>query len=177
MHLKPHLPQKICPVCQRPFAWRRKVARCWSGCATAANAAAVRRSTPDGAAPHSRGSTERRSQLVSYAGSQGLLPDGGAAPGDGLLPPPSPEGARLLCRHARLLRRPPSQAGHRVCYLTLDERPWPDLPSLLTAQLEAHQAERFAWQSPDEWRLASQLYPVGCWPRHPGPRGGQRAFF
>ena len=28
---------------------------------------------------------------------------------------------------------------------------------MLTAQLEAHQAERFAWQSPDEWRLAHQL--------------------
>lgn len=50
------------------------------------------------------------------------------------------------------------KAGHRVCYLTLDESArWPDLPSLLEAQLEAHQAERFAWQSPDEWRLAHQL--------------------
>lgn len=50
------------------------------------------------------------------------------------------------------------KAGHRVCYLTLDESArWPDLPSLLTAQLEAHQADSFAWQSPDEWRLASQL--------------------
>ncbi|MGU5724938.1 DUF2256 domain-containing protein [Aeromonas caviae] len=29
MHLKPHLPEKICPVCLRPFAWRRKWARCW----------------------------------------------------------------------------------------------------------------------------------------------------
>ena len=28
---------------------------------------------------------------------------------------------------------------------------------MLAAQLETHQAERFAWQSPDEWRLASQL--------------------
>lgn len=51
-----------------------------------------------------------------------------------------------------------TQAGHRVCYLTLDESArWPDLPGLLEAQLEAHQASRFAWQSPDEWRLASQL--------------------
>ncbi|MCD6619780.1 DUF2256 domain-containing protein [Aeromonas veronii] len=24
MHRKPHLPEKICPVCQRPFSWRRK---------------------------------------------------------------------------------------------------------------------------------------------------------
>ncbi|MFQ2071837.1 DUF2256 domain-containing protein [Aeromonas veronii] len=29
MHRKPHLPEKICPVCQRPFSWRRKWARSW----------------------------------------------------------------------------------------------------------------------------------------------------
>ncbi|WP_178862167.1 DUF2256 domain-containing protein [Thiomicrorhabdus cannonii] len=23
-HHKEHLPQKICPVCQRPFVWRKK---------------------------------------------------------------------------------------------------------------------------------------------------------
>ncbi|MGA1135291.1 MAG: DUF2256 domain-containing protein, partial [bacterium] len=23
-HTKPNLPQKVCPVCQRPFTWRRK---------------------------------------------------------------------------------------------------------------------------------------------------------
>ena len=28
-HTKPNLPQKICPVCQRPFTWRRKWARDW----------------------------------------------------------------------------------------------------------------------------------------------------
>ncbi|WP_417519942.1 DUF2256 domain-containing protein [Minwuia sp.] len=28
-HQKPHLPTKTCPVCQRPFAWRRKWARDW----------------------------------------------------------------------------------------------------------------------------------------------------
>ena len=27
--LKRDFPVKICPVCQRPFAWRRKWARCW----------------------------------------------------------------------------------------------------------------------------------------------------
>lgn len=26
---KSDLPQKICPVCQRPFAWRKKWADCW----------------------------------------------------------------------------------------------------------------------------------------------------
>ncbi|HGE8266010.1 TPA: DUF2256 domain-containing protein [Aeromonas hydrophila] len=29
MHRKAHLPEKICPVCQRPFSWRRKWANCW----------------------------------------------------------------------------------------------------------------------------------------------------
>ncbi|OZB03837.1 MAG: hypothetical protein B7X58_15210 [Marinobacter sp. 34-60-7] len=29
MHKKPHLPEKICPVCQRPFAWRKKWAKDW----------------------------------------------------------------------------------------------------------------------------------------------------
>ncbi|MBW3691334.1 DUF2256 domain-containing protein [Aeromonas dhakensis] len=29
MHRKTHLPEKICPVCQRPFSWRRKWARSW----------------------------------------------------------------------------------------------------------------------------------------------------
>ncbi|TNE60394.1 MAG: DUF2256 domain-containing protein [Bacteroidetes bacterium] len=26
---KQHLPQKICPVCGRPFSWRKKWAREW----------------------------------------------------------------------------------------------------------------------------------------------------
>ena len=29
MHRKPHLPTKTCPVCQRPFAWRKKWERVW----------------------------------------------------------------------------------------------------------------------------------------------------
>ncbi|TYL49168.1 DUF2256 domain-containing protein [Marinomonas sp. IMCC 4694] len=29
-HKKHHLPEKICPVCQRPFAWRKKWARDWA---------------------------------------------------------------------------------------------------------------------------------------------------
>ena len=28
-HKKPHLPEKICPVCQRSFAWRKKWERDW----------------------------------------------------------------------------------------------------------------------------------------------------
>src|SRR5690554_241466 len=29
MHKKPHLPEKTCPVCQRPFSWRKKWAKDW----------------------------------------------------------------------------------------------------------------------------------------------------
>ncbi|MCS7080238.1 MAG: DUF2256 domain-containing protein [Chloracidobacterium sp.] len=28
-HKKPHLPEKICPVCGRPFTWRKKWRRDW----------------------------------------------------------------------------------------------------------------------------------------------------
>ena len=28
-HKKPHLPSKICPVCNRPFNWRKKWERNW----------------------------------------------------------------------------------------------------------------------------------------------------
>ncbi|MFD1697135.1 DUF2256 domain-containing protein [Roseibium aestuarii] len=28
-HRKPHLPQKTCRTCGRPFAWRKKWARVW----------------------------------------------------------------------------------------------------------------------------------------------------
>nr|WP_234497788.1 DUF2256 domain-containing protein [Vibrio maritimus] len=29
MHKKAHLPQKLCPVCQRSFNWRKKWDKCW----------------------------------------------------------------------------------------------------------------------------------------------------
>ncbi|MAI20648.1 MAG: DUF2256 domain-containing protein [Kiritimatiellaceae bacterium] len=29
MHNKQTLPQKKCPVCSRPFSWRKKWASCW----------------------------------------------------------------------------------------------------------------------------------------------------
>ncbi|WP_445385579.1 DUF2256 domain-containing protein [Robiginitalea sp. IMCC44478] len=29
MHIKSHLPEKICPVCSRPFSWRKKWAKDW----------------------------------------------------------------------------------------------------------------------------------------------------
>ncbi|MBS3739112.1 DUF2256 domain-containing protein [Mesohalobacter halotolerans] len=28
-HRKPHLPEKICPVCGRPFKWRKKWEKNW----------------------------------------------------------------------------------------------------------------------------------------------------
>ncbi|MDD7908402.1 MULTISPECIES: DUF2256 domain-containing protein [Pseudovibrio] len=28
-HRKPHLPQKDCKTCGKPFAWRRKWKSCW----------------------------------------------------------------------------------------------------------------------------------------------------
>lgn len=28
-HKKPNLPTKVCPVCNRPFAWRKKWAKVW----------------------------------------------------------------------------------------------------------------------------------------------------
>lgn len=28
-HSKSDLPTKICPVCQRPFTWRKKWENCW----------------------------------------------------------------------------------------------------------------------------------------------------
>ena len=30
MRKKADLPQKVCPVCHRPFAWRKKWARDWA---------------------------------------------------------------------------------------------------------------------------------------------------
>ena len=29
MHKKPHLPEKICPVCKRTFKWRKKWEKNW----------------------------------------------------------------------------------------------------------------------------------------------------
>ena len=28
-HKKPNLPTKVCPACNRPFAWRKKWAKVW----------------------------------------------------------------------------------------------------------------------------------------------------
>ncbi|MES2771559.1 MAG: cryptochrome/photolyase family protein [Pseudomonadota bacterium] len=49
-------------------------------------------------------------------------------------------------------------AGHRVDYLTLDDpRNTHNLTNNLAWLMSAHHATRFEWQSPDEWRLDSQL--------------------
>ncbi|HAK70276.1 MAG TPA: DUF2256 domain-containing protein, partial [Cryomorphaceae bacterium] len=29
MHVKPHLPQKVCATCGRPFTWRKKWEKNW----------------------------------------------------------------------------------------------------------------------------------------------------
>jgi len=29
-HRKPHLPTKVCVVCEKPFTWRKKWARDWN---------------------------------------------------------------------------------------------------------------------------------------------------
>ncbi|WP_074214536.1 cryptochrome/photolyase family protein [Salinivibrio sp. ES.052] len=50
------------------------------------------------------------------------------------------------------------QAGHHVCYMTLDEtQDYPDLPSLIVALCEQHQISAFEYQRPDEYRLWQQL--------------------
>lgn len=49
-HRKPHLPEKICQHCQRPFSWRRKWWRCWDEvrfCSQACKRAARRQAKPN----------------------------------------------------------------------------------------------------------------------------------
>ncbi|MCH2082817.1 MAG: DUF2256 domain-containing protein [Saprospiraceae bacterium] len=43
---KSHLPQKVCPVCKRPFTWRKKWERDWENvkyCSKACSAASKRK--------------------------------------------------------------------------------------------------------------------------------------
>ncbi|WP_413816196.1 DUF2256 domain-containing protein [Marinobacter sp. MW3] len=40
-HKKLNLPEKTCPVCQRPFKWRKNGPKTGTTCATAANVAGV----------------------------------------------------------------------------------------------------------------------------------------
>ncbi|MEZ9237452.1 cryptochrome/photolyase family protein [Shewanella sp. 10N.286.52.A9] len=50
------------------------------------------------------------------------------------------------------------QAGHRVCYLTIDDTAsFTDLPELLHSLIEQYQATQFEYQLPDEYRLREQL--------------------
>ena len=49
---RPPKPSKTCPVCQRPFEWRRKWARDWDQVVYCSDA--CRRGTPRGAAPAKR---------------------------------------------------------------------------------------------------------------------------
>jgi len=49
-------------------------------------------------------------------------------------------------------------AGHRVCYLTLDEtEKFKDLPHLIIELASQYQSQTFTFQRPDEYRLWSQL--------------------
>jgi hypothetical protein len=38
-HKKPHLPEKICKTCRRPFAWRKKWEKVWIRCCIVRTAA------------------------------------------------------------------------------------------------------------------------------------------
>ncbi|ELV8625760.1 cryptochrome/photolyase family protein [Vibrio cidicii] len=50
------------------------------------------------------------------------------------------------------------QAGHHVCYFTLDESAaYADLPALLHALCDSHSIRYFEYQQPDEYRLHQQL--------------------
>nr|WP_103878986.1 DUF2256 domain-containing protein [Vibrio hangzhouensis] len=44
MHQKRHLPQKHCPVCQRPFTWRKKWRHNWNEVVYCSKRCASRRS-------------------------------------------------------------------------------------------------------------------------------------
>jgi len=46
--MKKPLPEKTCPVCQRPFSWRKRWERCWESVVYCSDA--CRRGTPRGAA-------------------------------------------------------------------------------------------------------------------------------
>ncbi|MFN7783716.1 MAG: DUF2256 domain-containing protein [Lysobacterales bacterium] len=44
--MKKPLPEKLCPVCQRPFSWRKRWERCWDSVVYCSDA--CRRGTPRG---------------------------------------------------------------------------------------------------------------------------------
>lgn len=46
--MKKPLPEKTCPVCQRPFSWRKRWERCWDAVVYCSDA--CRRGTPRGRA-------------------------------------------------------------------------------------------------------------------------------
>ncbi|MGI9109267.1 MAG: DUF2256 domain-containing protein [Opitutales bacterium] len=50
---KADLPTKICPICQRPFSWRKKWERCWAEVRICSDA--CRRGTPRSQAQKSPG--------------------------------------------------------------------------------------------------------------------------
>ncbi|MBW4655455.1 MAG: DUF2256 domain-containing protein [Kaiparowitsia implicata GSE-PSE-MK54-09C] len=50
---KSDLPQKICPVCDRPFTWRKKWADCWDEVKYCSERCRRRRSQASEGAPNS----------------------------------------------------------------------------------------------------------------------------
>ncbi|MFO0866571.1 MAG: DUF2256 domain-containing protein [Gemmataceae bacterium] len=44
-HKKPNLPTKTCPVCNRPFTWRKKWAKVWEQVKYCSEACKTRRGT------------------------------------------------------------------------------------------------------------------------------------
>ncbi|WP_366522403.1 DUF2256 domain-containing protein [Flagellatimonas centrodinii] len=53
-HHKPNLPTKTCPVCSRPFTWRKKWARVWDDVKYCSDACRSRRATVETHAPPDR---------------------------------------------------------------------------------------------------------------------------
>jgi len=47
-HKKPHLPEKVCVACQRPFAWRKKWARDWENVKYCSDRCRMRGAGPPG---------------------------------------------------------------------------------------------------------------------------------
>ena len=47
-HKKPHLPEKVCIACKRPFAWRKKWARDWENVKYCSDRCRMRGAGPPG---------------------------------------------------------------------------------------------------------------------------------
>ncbi|WP_439641400.1 DUF2256 domain-containing protein [Nevskia sp.] len=68
-HRKPHLPEKTCAVCQRPFAWRKKWEKVWDEVRYCSDACRSRRSSAGAAAGSSAASASPTPGLRVPAGT------------------------------------------------------------------------------------------------------------